>query len=122
MENIEDRKYYIDFSSVRGGNIIKELGRTITRLSPDKHTCQLFTGHVGCGKSTELQRLKAELEQQGFHVVYFESNQVLKMADVDVTDIMLVITKSVSESLEAVKIKLRSGYFTNLFTDISELL
>ncbi|MGB5960190.1 MAG: hypothetical protein WBG73_05985 [Coleofasciculaceae cyanobacterium] len=29
MGNTEDRKYYIDFSSVRGGNIIKELGRTI---------------------------------------------------------------------------------------------
>lgn len=122
MGNPEDRKYYIDFSSVRGGNIIKELGRTITRLSPDKPTCQLFTGHIGCGKSTELQRLKTELEQQGFHVVYFESSQVLEMADVDVTDIMLAITKSVSESLEAVKIKLRPGYFTNLFTEISALL
>jgi hypothetical protein len=73
MGNAEARKYYIDFSSVRGGNVIKELGRTIARLSPDKPTCQLFTGHIGCGKSTELQKLKAELEQQGFHAVYFES-------------------------------------------------
>jgi hypothetical protein len=100
-------------------------------LSPDKPTCQLFTGHIGCGKSTELQRLKADLEQQGFHVVYFESSQVLEMADVDVTDIMLAIAKrcceaqiarSVSESLEAVQIKLKPGYFANLFTDIAELL
>jgi hypothetical protein len=122
MGNAEDRKYYIDFSSVRGGNIIKELGRTITRLSPDKPTCQLFTGHIGCGKSTELQRLKAELEQQGFHVVYFESSQVLEMADVDVTDILLAIARSVAESLEAIQIKLKPGYFANLFTDIAELL
>ncbi len=55
-------------------------------------------------------------------MVYFESSQVLEMADVDVTDIMLAITKSVSESPEAVKIKLRPGYFTNVFTDISTLL
>jgi hypothetical protein len=122
MGNAEDRKYYIDFSSVRGGNIIKELGRTIALLSPDKPTCQLFTGHIGCGKSTELQRLKADLEEQGFHVVYFESSQVLEMADVDVTDIMLAIARSVSESLEAVQIKLKPGYFANLFTDIAELL
>jgi hypothetical protein len=122
MGNAEDRKYYIDFSSVRGGNIIRELGRTITVLSPNKPTCQLFTGHIGCGKSTELQRLKADLEQQGFHVVYFESSQVLEMADVDVTDIMLAIARSVSESLEAVQIKLKPGYFANLFTDIAELL
>ena len=122
MGNAEDRKYYIDFSSVRGGNIIKELGRTIARLSPDKPTCQLFTGHIGCGKSTELQRLKADLEEQGFHVVYFESSQVLEMADVDVTDIMLAIARSVSESLEAVQIKLKPGYFANLFRNIAELL
>ena len=35
LGNPEARKYYIDFSSVRGGNIIRELGRTISRLSPD---------------------------------------------------------------------------------------
>jgi hypothetical protein len=92
LGNPEERKYYVDFSSVRGGNVIEELGRTIYKLSPDKPTCQLFTGHVGCGKSTELQKLKADLEQQGFHVVYFESNQILEMADVDVTDIMLAIS------------------------------
>lgn len=122
MGNSEERKYYIDFSSVRGGNIIKELGRTIARLSPDKPTCQLFTGHIGCGKSTELQRLKAELEQQGFHVVYFESSQVLEMADVDVTDILLAIARQVSDSLETVQIKLKPGYFVNLFREIGEIL
>ena len=122
MGKVEERKYYIDFSSVRGGNIIKELGRTITRLSPDKPTCQLFTGHIGCGKSTELQKLQAELEHQGFHVVYFESSQVLEMADVDVTDILLAIARQVVESLEAVKIQLRPGYLANLVTDIAELL
>ncbi|MBD2744371.1 ATP-binding protein [Coleofasciculus sp. FACHB-1120] len=122
MGNTEERKYYIDFSSVRGGNIIRELGRTVTRLSPDKPTCQLFTGHIGCGKSTELQQLKADLEQQGFHVVYFESSQVLEMADVDVTDIMLAIARQVSDSLEAVQIKLKPGYFVNLFREIGDIL
>ena len=60
-------------------------------FSPDEPTCELFTGHIGCGKSTELLRLKAELEQEGFHVVYFESSQDLEIGDVDITDIMLAI-------------------------------
>ncbi len=118
----EDRQYYIDFSQVRGGKIIEELGRTITRLSPNEPTCQLFTGHIGCGKSTELLRLKAELEQQDFHVVYFESSQSLDMADVDVTDILLAIAREVSQSLEAIKINLKPGYFQNLFTEIVDFL
>ena len=118
----EDRQYYIDFSSVRGSKIIESLKRTITLISPDEPTCQLFTGHIGCGKSTELLRLKTELEQQGFHVVYFESSQDLDMADVDITDILLSVAGQVSESLEAIKIKLKPGYFANLFTEVADFL
>jgi AAA ATPase domain len=122
MGNAVDRRYYIDFASVRGGKIIEALQRTITRISPDSPTCQLFTGHLGCGKSTELLRLQAELEQQDFHVVYFESTHVLEMADVDVTDILLAIAGQVSESLEAMKIRLQPGYFTELFKDVVNFL
>lgn len=120
--NPEDRKYYIDFSTVRGSNIVRELDRTITRLSPHTPTCQLFTGHIGCGKSTELLQLKTELEQSGFHVVYFESSEDLDLADVDVTDILLAIARKVSESLEADDIKLKPAYFVSLFKEIGEIL
>ncbi len=122
MGNAEERKYYIDFSSVRGGNIIRELGRTITRLSPDKPTCQLFTGHIGCGKSTELLRLQAELERQGCHVVYFDSSKDLVMADVDVTDILLAIARKVSESLEQAKVNLQPRGFKALLRGVTELM
>ncbi len=118
----EDRNYYIDFSGVRGGKIIEALGRTITRLAPDDPTCQLFTGHIGCGKSTELLRLKANLEQQKFHVVYLQSSRDLDMVDVSISDILLAIARSVSESLEGEGIKPKPGYFANLFADIKDFL
>jgi len=117
----EDRQYYIDFSSVRGGNAIRRLRRTIVN-QPDRATCQLFTGHIGCGKSTELFRLKDELEKQGFHVVYFESSADLDMADVDVSDILLAIARQVSSSLEEAGICLKPGYFGNLFGEIADFL
>ncbi len=122
MANSEDRQYYIDFSSVRGSDLVRELSRTITLLSGDEPTCQLFSGHIGCGKSTELFRLKDSLEQQGYHVVYFESSQDLDMADVDVSDILLAIAHQVSENLESAQIRIKPGYFTNLFGEISEFL
>ncbi len=117
----EDRQYYIDFSSVRGSNIIRELRRTIT-FSGDEPTCQLFTGHIGCGKSTELSRLKAELEKEGFHVVYFESSQDLDMADVDISDILLAIARQVSQSLESAQIKLQPTRFQKFLQGAAELL
>lgn len=120
MEVAKERKYYINFSSVRGVEIVEELGQTI--ILSDEPTCQLFTGHIGCGKSTELLRLKQELHQQSFHVVYFESSQYLDLADVDISDILLLIARKVSESLTALGIKLKPGYFATLFKDIGDLL
>ena len=117
----EDRQYYIDFSEVRGSNLIKEIGRAIV-FSEDEPNCQLFTGHIGCGKSTELSRLKAELEQKKFHVVYFESSQDLDMADVDISDILLAIARQVSHSLEAAKIQLQPTRFQNLLQGAANLL
>jgi hypothetical protein len=122
MGDATDRRYYIDFASVRGGKIIEALQRSIYLGAQNTATCQLFTGHIGCGKSTELLRLKADLEQQQFHVVYFESTRALEMADVDVTDILLVIAGKVSESLEEIKIKLKPNYFVQLFTEIVDFL
>ena len=95
-----EEKYYIDFSSVRGGKIIEDLKDNIAMWSPDEPTCQLFTGHIGCGKSTELWLLKQLLEAEGFHVVYFESDKDLEMGDLDVSDILLTIARQVMESLK----------------------
>ncbi|ERT05528.1 archaeal ATPase family protein [Lyngbya aestuarii BL J] len=119
---IEDRQYYIDFSEVRGGKLIEQVARTITRLSPENPTCQLFTGHIGSGKSTELLRLKAELEEQDFHVVYFESSKDLDMADVDITDILLAIARQVSESIEQLQITLQPTRFKALLQGLANVL
>ena len=122
IENVDDRRYYIDFTSVRGGKIIAALLRTITKISPNMPTCQLFTGHLGCGKSTELLKLKAELEAENFHVVYFESTHVLEMVDIDITDILLAIAGLVSENLEAMKLRVQPSYFTKLFRELVDFL
>ena len=105
----DDQTLYIDFSAVRGEDIIDELKSQITFFSPDEPTCTLFTGHIGCGKSTELLRLKSDLEADGFYVVYFESSEDLEMADVDIGDVLLTIAKRVSNSLESLNLSDTSG-------------
>ena len=111
MTNPEERQYYIDFAKVRGKKVINKLQRSISRLSPNKPTCQLFTGHIGCGKSTELSRLQAELEEDGFHVVYFQATEDLDNNDVDASDILLAIARQISASLEESEIKLKPEGF-----------
>jgi nucleoside-triphosphatase THEP1 len=105
VNNLSDVKYYIDFSSVRGGDIIGKLKQKITFFKPNEPTCTLFTGHIGCGKSTELLRLQAELEKLDFHVVYFESSEDLEMTDVDIVDVLLAIARRVSQSLDKITLE-----------------
>ncbi|WP_353736013.1 MULTISPECIES: hypothetical protein [unclassified Okeania] len=45
-------------------------------------TCQLYAGHRGAGKSTELLRLKQYLESQKIFVVYFAADE----QDIDAED------------------------------------
>ncbi|HLO85644.1 MAG TPA: ATP-binding protein [Nostocaceae cyanobacterium] len=97
-----DIKYYIDFSAVRGGDVITKLKNIITFWKSDQPTCTLFTGHIGCGKSTELLRLKADLEKTGFEVAYFESSEDLEMTDIDIADLMLAIARRLSQTLQHV--------------------
>lgn len=122
MGNPKDRKYYINFAPVRGRQVIKLLNRTITRLSPNNPTCQLFTGHIGCGKSTELLRLKDELQNVGFHVVYFQVTDDLDLAEVDITEILLAIAHQISKSLEKNKVALPTYGLRGFLKEVGELL
>ncbi|NER05740.1 MAG: AAA family ATPase, partial [Okeania sp. SIO3C4] len=122
IENAQDRVYYIDFASVRGGKVITKLKNKITFLDADEPTCSLFTGHIGCGKSTELLRLKVELENENFHVVYFESSEDLEVADVDIVDVLLVIARRIIENLEENQIKLEATGLRKLVQDVGEVL
>jgi hypothetical protein len=119
---LQGKRYYIDFSTVRGGDIVQELERKIARLSRNRPTTQLFTGHIGCGKSTELCRLKHGLEQRRYEVVYFESDQDLEMADVEISDILLSIAHNVSEYLDGMGIVARPTYLQTLFQDFANTL
>jgi hypothetical protein len=101
---LRGKRYYIDFSTVRGGDIVQELERKIARLSRNRPTTQLFTGHIGCGKSTELFRLKTWEKRRNYEVVYFESDQDLEMADVEISDILLSIAHNVSQHLDSIGI------------------
>ena len=94
-----DRRYYIDFTKVRGDKVIRKLKHRIVTLS-DEATCSLFTGHIGCGKSTELLRLKKELEEDKFFVVYFMGNEYLDTSDVAIVDVLLAIAGQITQELE----------------------
>jgi hypothetical protein len=88
---------YVDFRAVRGGSDVSiELGRKVCRSS--EPTCQLFSGHLGGGKSTELLKLAEELKGKGFTVVYFSADDDdINTEDVEYADILLACTRHLLE-------------------------
>ncbi len=76
-----------------------EMGQQLRflRLSPHTHAKFLFTGHRGSGKGTELTRLKSELEQD-FFVVLFSVTEKLDTRDLQYTDIIFAIGMGLIES------------------------
>jgi hypothetical protein len=90
---------YVDSQETRGDeNIIPELGIRILRSQ--RMTYQLYAGHRGAGKSTELLRLQEYLQNQGCFVVYFAADeQDINPEDTEYTDILLACTRHLLESL-----------------------
>ena len=91
--------FYVVCNEVRGNdNVLRELGRKIERSN--QSTCQLYTGHRGVGKSTELKRLKLDLESKGCRVIYFAVDDDIDEEDAQYTDILLACTRHVLEELQ----------------------
>ncbi|MBH8575590.1 ATP-binding protein [Nostocaceae cyanobacterium CENA369] len=93
---------YVDCQDVRGDtNILQELGNRM--LLANNNTYQLYSGHRGGGKSTELRRLKSFLENRQFYVVYFEADEEdIDSEDAQYTDILLACTRRLLKDLKEI--------------------
>jgi hypothetical protein len=97
-------KYYVDLDTVRSTQAINGVSNQLKFLDPGEPTAILFTGHRGCGKSTELQRIKRSLEQrldERHEVIYVKATDELDINDADYKDIYLVIVKYLTQALES---------------------
>ncbi|MBD2342377.1 AAA family ATPase [Calothrix sp. FACHB-156] len=93
---------YVDCQDVRGdADILQELGNRM-RLA-NTNTCQLYSGHRGAGKSTELLKLKKYLENRQFYVVYFAADEEdIDSEDAQYTDILLACTRRLLKDLKEI--------------------
>ncbi|MEA5555352.1 ATP-binding protein [Nodularia spumigena] len=91
---------YVNCSEVRGdGDILVEVGSEI--LLSDRMTSQLYAGHRGAGKSTELLRLQKYLDENGCFVVYFAADEEdIDPEDAQYTDILLACTRHLLRALK----------------------
>lgn len=116
-----DDPVYVDCREVRGdSNIIVELGREI--LFSERMTCQLYGGHRGAGKSTELLRFKKYLEENDCFVVYFGADEEdIDPEDAQYTDILLACTRHLIEALREANPQPLLNWLQNRWDDLKDL-
>ncbi|WP_242049184.1 AAA family ATPase [Aulosira sp. FACHB-615] len=98
VSNRDIERYYVDLSKVRKTEAINTIKTRLDFLEPAEFCSLLFTGHRGCGKSTELRKIQQEWESQ-YKVIYIEADAELDILDAEYTDLYLVIIKKVAEVL-----------------------
>jgi hypothetical protein len=120
----EQRDLYVCLDDVRGqGDVVHRLAEKI-RLSSGP-TCQILAGHKGSGKSTELRRLKYDMEQEDerYFVVLVESDRDIDRNDVDFLEVLIAIMRQTAIQLEEhAGIKLKLGYFRDRLKRIKNIL
>ncbi|MFP4006752.1 MAG: ATP-binding protein [Spirulinaceae cyanobacterium] len=91
-------RYYVDLTEVRNTESINEVSVELRLKQPGEFGTVLFTGHRGCGKSTELKRIQAELARN-YQIIYIEVDEELDLNDASYTDIYLVILRKLEGEL-----------------------
>lgn len=111
----------MDLSTGRGleGGAVAACKKNI--LWTEEPLAQLFAGHRGCGKSTELRRLQRELEGEGYFVAYLEAEQDVDLEDTEPPDVLLALIHGLDRSLREAGVevskKLREE-FQEWFADV----
>ena len=112
---------YVDCSPARGVQSIKKiLGWKICHSEESLH--ELVSGNRGCGKSTELLRLKKYLQDKGYFVAYFEASEDLDMNDLQYSDLILSDVLNLTRILSEEKVKLDDKLlkqFYNWFAEVT---
>ena len=117
--------YYFDCSEARGETALAQVVQRHLARAND-FTCFLLSGHIGCGKSSELAKLERSLTEAHqplncYFPVVIDVSEYLDDYDVSSTDILLAIVTELADALRTrLGIELRDNYFTKRLNEIKE--
>ncbi len=116
-----DDDRYVDLSASRGTpQIAKSITRNIKRTDANSHLQLLFTGHRGSGKTTELLRLKKELETAQFFTIYLDIEDILDLGSLSYLDVLIAIAKQTQIALHEQDMPLSEELLDNISTWFAE--
>lgn len=117
-----DQALRADLDPSRGGPRLNRILRNIRR-SGTRASLHFLSGHFGCGKTTELLRLKARLEggDGGYApatVVLVDADDMLDRNDIDLEDLLVALWASVFELDRPAAVEVLSGVWKQQLREI----
>jgi energy-coupling factor transporter ATP-binding protein EcfA2 len=120
---------YIDSDDARGSrDLTKQFQSDLKNVSKG-FLCFLFTGHTGCGKSSELRHLAETLKNPdlqkndpAFFPIYMDAEEFIDSYDAEPTDILLSIFAAAARQLKEVGIELKDNFLWRRLSNLKELL
>ncbi|MBF0261927.1 MAG: hypothetical protein HQL97_08865, partial [Magnetococcales bacterium] len=117
-----DDPFYVDTEQARGEfsfrDIYMQLGMnpdSLELIEPARNQCLLFTGHVGCGKSSELLRLKSKLhDPMRYYVIHFDIRDVVDENNCQYVDLLLASAQILFGTMEKEGITIDAIYLKRL--------
>ena len=103
----EDDPRWVDTEAARGDYSVRRVGRTLgvdackEKLTPPERGYYLFCGHRGCGKSTELRRIRNDLHRpHRYYVVFADATHELDVNNLRYQDILLHLAGNLVAQLQ----------------------
>lgn len=122
-----DEVYFMPLNEARGSSLFAETVLQDLRETNGKRKW-LFSGHVGCGKSSELLEVARvvshlETDEKRFLPVYLDIKPYLDLFYITPEAVQLAIVSEIADTFrEKLGIRLDTNYFMNLFREILNLL
>ncbi|MEO0768540.1 MAG: ATP-binding protein [Cyanobacteria bacterium J06649_4] len=91
-------RFYVNLAPARKTEAVEGVSTALDFQEPGEFCTILFTGHRGCGKSTELQRIRRQWEKD-YRVIYLEVDKEADPNNIEYTDLYLIIIKRVEFAL-----------------------
>ncbi|HEY9601326.1 MAG TPA: P-loop NTPase fold protein, partial [Allocoleopsis sp.] len=122
LEPAEMERYYVDLSAVRKTSAIESVSTILDFQEPADFSTILFTGHRGCGKSTELKRIQKQWQEE-YRIIYLEVNEETDINDARYTDLYLIVIKQVEFELRKLGLNFDAQLLKNFeswFKDVTK--
>ncbi|MEL7220116.1 MAG: hypothetical protein AAGJ93_02290 [Bacteroidota bacterium] len=117
IEKEQLAEFYMKTAQARSGNPRNRLARLL-RKTPDTNEHFLFVGYRGCGKSTELNHLQKDLEND-FLVINFSVQQELDPVNLNYIELFIVTMERLFHFAHELQLPISKQYLKNIQTWIT---